>query len=81
MRVVKWLMPISSSEDLRLPVDWPIFGSPWRNELDRRRRMSLSIYCDKKGTVGTRLNNELAKLDEELPIERSRNKDFKETNP
>lgn len=42
IRVVKWLMPISSSDDLRRP-ETPTFGNPWRSEFDRRNRMSLSI--------------------------------------
>lgn len=40
---MKWLIPISSNEDLRLP--WhPIFGNPWRNELDLRKSISFSIW-------------------------------------
>lgn len=43
INVVKWLMPISSSEDLRRPTDTPTFGNPWRNELERLNKISLSI--------------------------------------
>lgn len=42
INVVKWLMPISSSDDFLRP-DIPTVGKPWRNELDRRSNMSLSI--------------------------------------
>lgn len=41
--VVKWLMPISSSDDLRRPTDIPTFGNPCRSELERLNKMSLSI--------------------------------------
>lgn len=41
--VVKWLMPISSSDDLRRPTDTPTLGKPWRSELERLSRISLSI--------------------------------------
>lgn len=43
INVVKWLMPISSSEDLRRPTDTPTFGNPWRSELERLNKISLSI--------------------------------------
>lgn len=42
--VVKWLIPISSSEDFRRPVFIPMLGRPCLNELERLSRMSLSIY-------------------------------------
>lgn len=51
IRVVKWLMPISSNDDFRLPVDWPMFGSPCRSELDRRSKISLSIYIDQQRMI------------------------------
>jgi len=44
INVVKWLMPISSSDDLRRPVLLPRLGNPCRSELERLRRMSLSIW-------------------------------------
>lgn len=39
-------MPISSRDDFLRPV-FPTFGKPCRNELDRLRRTSLSIFKDK----------------------------------
>lgn len=42
INVVKWLMPISSNDDFLRP-DTPTLGKPWRNELDRRSNISLSI--------------------------------------
>ena len=47
MRVVKWLIPISSREDFRRPVLVPRFGKPCRRELERLKRMSFSIYKEK----------------------------------
>lgn len=43
IKVVKWLIPISSSDDFLRPWFIPRLGKPCRSELDRLRRMSLSI--------------------------------------
>lgn len=45
INVVKWLMPISSRDDFRLPVCWPKFGRPWRSEFERRSRISPLSIC------------------------------------
>lgn len=44
INVVKWLIPISSSDDFLRPWFIPRFGKPCRKELDRLKRMSLSIW-------------------------------------
>lgn len=43
MRVVKWLMPISSSDDFLRPWLTPTLGRPCRRDEDRRSSISLSI--------------------------------------
>lgn len=51
--VVKWLIPISSSDDFRRP-EFPKLGRPCLSELDRLRRMSLSIWTDTNKTKHNR---------------------------
>lgn len=44
IKVVKWLIPISSNDDFLRPEFIPILGNPCLNELERLSNVSLSIY-------------------------------------